>query len=313
MTTLLLSIAFSLVQTNADLYPTQPDEVITIWPGDVPNALPDHEVEGVMELRERDGMLIAKDITEPEMLVMFPDKGKANGGAVLIFPGGGYWILAMDHEGFQYADFVRELGFIAIIVKNRLPVPGTMIDPSIGALMDGMEAVRIARSKAEAWDLDPSRIGVMGSSAGGHLAATVSTCYDWQLPTRYPGLSARPDFSILVYPVIDMAGPYGHGGSRKRLFPENPNPEAVKSLSPNLNVSKDTPPAFLVHSIDDKGVPYQNSLVYLEALRVAGVPGECHIYADGGHGYGLGRADTSTVNWPDALSSWLVQFSSSQP
>lgn len=244
------------------------------------------------------------DLDRPTLTIHLPDAGDATGTAVVVCPGGGYAHLAMDHEGRQIADWLNERGVAAFVLKYRLgpryrhPAP----------LQDVRRAIRYVRLHADRLDVDPSRVGVWGFSAGGHLASTASTHFlpeDAEAGDEYERVSSRPDFSILAYPVISLAAPYTHEGSRRALLGEQPDPELVDLLSNERQVTADTPPTFLFHTDEDEAVPAENSIAYYLALREAGVPGELHIYREGRHGVGLALMDPVLGTWPDRLEDWL--------
>jgi acetyl esterase/lipase len=228
---------------------------------------------------------------------------KATGTAVVVCPGGGYGGLAIAHEGNEIAKRFNELGVSAYVLKYRLspyrhPVPMT----------DVQRAIRTVRSKAGEWKLDPGRIGVMGFSAGGHLASTAATHFDAGKSDATDPIdraSCRPDFAILCYPVISFTTEYVHAGSRKNLLGENPDAKLVESLSNELQVTAETPPTFLFHTGEDKGVPPENSVLFYQALRKAKVPAELHIYERGPHGVGLAKDDPVLGTWFDRLAGWL--------
>ena len=180
-----------------------------------------------------------------------------------------------------------------------------MNDKSIGPLQDGQKAIRIVRRNAKKWNIDPDKIGVMGFSAGGHLASTVSTHFDEKVYEPVDTMSARPDFSILIYPVITMKADYTHKGSRNNLLGRTPDEDQVIRFSNELQVNEQTPPAFLVHSLDDNAVPVQNSINYALAMKKFKIPCELHIYEHGGHGYGLGSSNDTESTWPKACEKWL--------
>ncbi|MBE0659106.1 MAG: alpha/beta hydrolase [Bryobacteraceae bacterium] len=217
---------------------------------------------------------------------------KPNGAAVLVCPGGGYGALAMDHEGKQIADWYNALGVSAFILKYRLgpryrhPAP----------LDDARRAMRMIRERALKLGIDPARVGVMGFSAGGHLASTLSTHFQQ---------GERPDFAVLCYPVISFTTRYTHSGSMRNLLGAPPDPALVWDLSNELKVTAETPPTFLFHTNADTGVPPENSILYYMALRRVGVPAEMHIYAEGRHGVGLAQKDPVLSTWPDRLKDWL--------
>lgn len=250
-----------------------------------------------------------RNIQDPTITVYLPDKEKATGAAVVICPGGGYWILAIKHEGHDIAKWFNEIGVAGIVVKNRLPTSENITDNSEVAMTDAQRAVRMVRYNAAEWGIDSAKIGIMGFSAGGHLASTVGTHYDLGMadsPDPIQKISCRPDFMILMYPVITMSEDFMHEGSMKNLLGENPTEEQMIRFSNEKQVTGDTPPTILIHANDDKGVPVANSIVFYEALQVHGVPAELHIFNSGGHGFGLGRKDGTSHNmWPDNVSAWM--------
>ena len=235
-------------------------------------------------------------------LTPFIPKEHANGAAVIVCPGGGYTRLA-DHEGRPVAEWLNTLGITAFVLKYRLgpkyhhPAP----------LQDAARAVRLIRARAAEWKLDPKRIGILGFSAGGHVASTIGTHFDAGQANATDAIdrvSSRPDLLVLIYPVITM-GEFTHAGSKKQLLGDNPTAEMVKLLSNEQQVTKETPPTFLVHTANDAGVPVENSLQFAEALRKAGVPFEMHIYERGRHGFGMGGTDPILSTWPARCADWL--------
>lgn len=238
------------------------------------------------------GALGTEDKDKPSLTFYLVPKERAVPTAVIVCPGGGYQHLAIDHEGKQIAQWLNSLGISAFVLKYRLG-PGyhhpAMID-------DAHQAIRMVRSRAAEFGIDPKRIGIWGFSAGGHLASTAATHFT---------TDTRPDFAILTYPVISFTTPYVHKGSLKNLLGENPDPKLVEDLSNDLRVTPQTPPTFLVHSTDDKVVPPENSILFYMAMRKAGVPVEMHIYEFGGHGYGLAPTNAILSSWPPRLADWL--------
>jgi acetyl esterase/lipase len=240
----------------------------------------------------------------PAVMVYLPPKDKANGAAVIVFPGGGYGALAMDHEGHQIGTWLNSHGIAGIVTRYRL---GPKYHHPI-ELGDAQRAIRYTRAHAKEWGIDPGRVGILGFSAGGHLASTAGTHYDrGQTDAADPidRMSCRPDFMVLMYPVISLAGPYSHGGSRTNLLGKNPDPSLVENLSNDKQVTKDTPPTFLVHTSEDNGVPPQNSVLFYLALAKNHVPAELHIYEKGRHGLGLGPRELPYASWPDRCIAWL--------
>jgi len=240
----------------------------------------------------------------PGVMVYLPEKDKTNGAAIVICPGGGYGFLAMDHEGDQIAKWLNNNGIAGIVVKYRL---GPKYHHPT-QLHDAQRALRFTRSHAKKWGIDPTRVGILGFSAGGHLASTAGTHYDrGQADSKDPidQLSCRPDFMILMYPVITLTAPYGHMGSRNNLLGQNPDPQLVESLCNEKQVTKDTPPTFLVHTTEDTGVPPENSLLFYMALNKNKVPAEMHVYEKGQHGLGLGPRDLPYSTWSDRCIAWM--------
>jgi acetyl esterase/lipase len=241
----------------------------------------------------------------PTLTPYLADPAKRNGASMLIFPGGGYGNLA-EHEGTGYAEFFAAHGINAYVLKYRLGTNGYR-HPIM--LNDAARALRMVRSFAKRDGLDPTRIGVIGSSAGGHLAATLVTHFDAGNPASADAIereSSRPDLGILCYAVITM-GKFAHAGSRHSLLGDAPSEDLVKLLSNELQVTKETPPCFLWHTVEDKTVPVENSLMFAEALRRAGVPFSLHIYEKGPHGLGLGRPGKPAPPWADQLLYWFQE------
>lgn len=277
---------------------------VKLWPEGVPGAKQSPGYHEVTQMNERNRPRISR-VTDPELLVYLAPKEKATGASVVICPGGGYGVLAIDHEGYDIAKWLNDMGIAGIILKYRLPADEIMNDKTVGPLQDVQEAIRTVRRKAGDWNLKTDAIGVMGFSAGGHLAGTASTLYGEHVYSSRDGVSARPDFSILIYGVLSMQNGVTHKGSQQNLLGKSPSKELIGKFSNELRVNKDTPPAFLVHSADDDAVPVANSLLYYEALTRAGVAGELHVYESGGHGYGLAPEGSSESLWPKACQAWL--------
>lgn len=250
------------------------------------------------------GALGSEDRDIPTLTPYLPDPEIATGAAIVVFPGGGYGGLA-GHEGDGYAKWLVEQGIAALVVKYRLGSHGYRHPIMWG---DAARAVRLTRALAGEWNLDPERVGVMGSSAGGHLVSTIVTKFDAGNPNAADPIereSCRPDLGILCYPVISM-GPYTHQGSKKNLLGEDPSPELVAELSSELQVKSDTPPCFIWHTWEDGGVVVENALEFGNALRRQGVRFELHIYELGGHGLGLGPAD-EPHRWSADCLAWLQE------
>lgn len=233
-----------------------------------------------------------------------PPKGKATGAAVVVCPGGGYATLAMDHEGEQVAEWLNSLGVAAFVLRYRHGEHARQPGP----LQDAQRAIRLVRARADAWGIDPERVGILGFSAGGHLASTAGTHFDEGFPTAADAAdrqSSRPDFMVLVYPVISMTQDFTHEGSKRNLLGESPDSELERRYSTEQQVSEETPPTFLVHTTSDEAVPVENSLAFYQELREEGVPAEMHVFAEGPHGFGLGPDDPALSMWPKLCEVWM--------
>ena len=297
------AIFMTVVGLSAAIAWAQPT-ILNVWPHGVPGSIPDMQYTEE-SATSNDGIQRISKISNPTLTIFLPPKENAKGTAIVVCPGGGYSIVAINHEGYGLATWMNNAGIACIVLKYRLPDDAIMMDRSIGPLQDVQEAIRIVRRNADAWGLDPHKIGVMGFSAGGHLAATASTLYNDNV-YESDTVSARPDFSVLLYPVISMQSGMTHGGSRQRLLGTEPDKETLDHFSNELQVTGRTPMAFLVHSADDKSVPVQNSITYALALKQNAVPVELHIFEKGGHGYGLAATRTSTESqWPALCLNWL--------
>ena len=271
----------------------------------IPNSkpAPDKEKSAVT-----DGILRISKVSVPAMTLYKPVSPNNKRSAVIICPGGGYGILAASHEGSDVARLFTEWGITAFVLKYRLPDDTIMIDKRIGPLQDAQRALQLVRENAAKWNIDPAKIGIMGFSAGGHLAATASTHFSKAVIDNANNISLRPDFSILIYPVISFTDSLTHMGSRNNLVGKNPSWENIQEYSNEMQVTALTPPAFLVHASDDKGVKAGNSVKYYEALLKNNIPAELHLYQNGGHGFGLNNK-TTTDKWMDRLKNWMINNS----
>lgn len=280
--------------------------VLKVWPDGIPGSM---RSETYFEESTMTGDIVSRytKVTVPSLTVFLPPEEKATGMAVLICPGGGYGVLAFDHEGFAIARWLNNNGIAGIILKYRLPSDFIMKNKSIGPLQDAQEAIRIIRRNATQWKINQNRIGVIGFSAGGHLASTLSTHFDEKVYEIKDTTSARPDFSLLIYPVITFDSSFTHSGSRRNLVGDNPSEVLIRHFSNELMITARTPPAFLVHSSDDKAVPVKNSLVYYQGLVKNNIIAEMHIFQKGGHGYGLAVNSGTESSWPDLCLRWLSE------
>lgn len=277
-------------------------QVVKLWPEKIPGAIVNPAITE-QKIVADDGSYRIQHVTEPTLTLYFPTREKNTGAAVIICPGGGYARLAMSHEGIEIAQWLSANGILGILLKYRLPDDAIMENKTIGPLQDIQQSVRLVRRQARLWQIDPQKIGVIGFSAGGHLAATLSTHFDKKVYDA-DTTSARPNFAILIYPVISMRQQITHIGSRRNLLGDSPDSALVEFFSNELQVTAETPATFLVHAGDDKSVPAKNSIDYFVALNQHAVPAELHIYEQGGHGFGLGR-ETTAADWPSACLRWL--------
>jgi acetyl esterase/lipase len=279
-------VLLGFVQIAQQTVPIRDGQTIPLWAGTAPGALGTEE----------------SDI--PAIIVYLPRNLTPNTPAVIVCPGGSYVSLAMNHEGRQVASYLNSLGLAAFVLRYRL---GPRYHHPI-QLGDAQRAIRTLRSHAAEWRLDPTRIGIMGFSAGGHLAVTSGTRFDAGRPDAADPVEhtgSRPDFVVLGYPVVSMTEPWTHQGSKTNLLGGNPDPELAKSLSGELAVTKGTPPTFIFQTNADTTVPAENSVYYYLALRKAGVPAEMHIFENGPHGVGLGNDDAALSEWSKLLANWL--------
>lgn len=249
---------------------------------------------------------IVNQVIKPTLTVCLPSKEKATGMAVIICPGGGYSMVSMANEGYDVATKLNEMGIAAFVLKYRIPDDLRMKHKEICPLQDAQRAIQFVRENAEAYDIDTAMVGIMGFSAGGHLAATASTHFQKSYISNNKKTNLRPAFSVLIYPVISFSEKIGHIGSRVKLIGETPSSELIKEYSNELQVNENTPPAFVLCAQNDKIVNPLNSLVYFEALLENKISDcEMHIYPRGNHGFGL-NIPKSNVHWMDQLQNWLT-------
>jgi len=291
--------ALTLVEMTA-AENTQTPKVEMLWPQGAPGAKGDAEGDKPTLTT----YLPSQEIATGSRLGEAPSRSRT---AVIICPGGGYGFLAIDHEGHQIAQWLNSLGVAGFILKYRHRNSGAGYGHP-APLQDAQRAIRLVRSRAKEWNIDPNRIGIVGFSAGGHLASSAGTHFQnsyYDVKDSIDQVSCRPDFMILAYPVISFNKWCAHTGSRTNLLGKDPDEELVQSLSNEEQVTRETPPTFLVHANDDKGVPPENTIYFYLALRKAGVPAEMHIYENGGHGFGLGKKDSPAASWPLRCADWM--------
>lgn len=300
----------TLIFTLMTIAMSAQDTIMPLWPKAIPNQIESEEKE-VVEHTD-DGITWITNVQTPTLEVYLPAPKHANGQAVVIFPGGGYHGLAYDWEGTDIAKSLTVKGVAGIVVKYRLPWSKSITNgKNVVPLQDAQRAIKLVRSKAAAWGIAPDKIGIMGFSAGGHLASSLGTHYKDKMYQRQDAaddLSARPDFMALIYPVITLGHPSTHTGSRTSLLGENTTQEEVDYLSNEKHVNGDTPPVFLLHAMDDKAVPVENTTLFFEALRQHQVPVTMHVYPTGGHGFSMALNDERLKNWMDLLFDWLANL-----
>ena len=272
------------------------------------NQIPNYQPTNEIEKRDTGDIIRISLVQSPEIAVYMPSKKSATGQAIVICPGGGYAYLAYNWEGSDVAKWLNSKGITAIVLKYRLPNSKGNIVAHQSPLLDAKRAIRIVRSNAVKWNIKKDKIGIMGFSAGGHLASTLGTHFDNGITNSTDSIdqvSSRPDFMVLVYPVVSMTKSFMHQGSRNNLIGNKPSNDLANFYSNELQVSKETPPTFLVHATDDKAVPVENSLLFYQALKDNNVPAELHIYPAGGHGFGLGLSRGTVETWTDRCIEWL--------
>lgn len=302
------TIYISLIAFFLGYYVYSQDTILPLWPADaVPNRIDSHEEE----VLEKGAIQRISYVQYPQIEVYLPSEANSTGRAMLIFPGGGYQILAYDWEGSDIAKFLNSKGIAGIVVKYRLPISKSLKNNQFVPLQDAQRAMRLVRYMAKTWNIDDKKIGIIGFSAGGHLASTLGTHFDDEVYKDVDGadlLSARPDFMALVYPVISFSASSVHSGSKKALLGDEPDSESITYFSNELQVTENTPPTILFHAADDKTVPPENSLLFFQALNQKGVPAELHIYPEGGHGFSLATKNRSLSRWTQHLHEWMLQF-----
>ncbi|MEI9942862.1 MAG: alpha/beta hydrolase [Chitinophagaceae bacterium] len=277
-------------------------EIIPLYKGDIPNYRT--SVDEEKSVVGNDSILRIQAVQKPTLTVYLPAKEKANGTAVIICPGGGYGILAFKLEGIDVAKKFNEWGVTAFVLKYRIPNDKWMMQKETGPLQDAQRGIQLVRENADRWNIDTSRIGIMGFSAGGHLASTAATHFNKNYIDNPGKINLRPDFQLLLYPVISFADSITHRGSKDNLIGKTPSEEMTRDYSNELQITATSPPAFLVHAADDKAVNPLNSIFYYQNLLKNKISAELHIYERGGHGFGLNNKTTKDL-WMDRLHNWM--------
>lgn len=276
--------------------------IFSLYSNKIPNAKPCNVIE---KITYRGKIKIVANITVPTLSVYLPVQKDLFKTAVLICPGGAYVFTASGHEGEDIALLLNKYGIAAFVLKYRIPDDACMTNKEIVPLQDAQRAIQLIKQNANEWNINSNKIGIMGFSAGGHLAASVSTHFEESFIQNNENINLRPDFSILIYPVISFTDSLTHLGSRNNLIGKNPSAEKIKYYSNELQVTAKTPPAFLVHATDDNTVNVENSIGYFEALKKNNVPVEIHIYEKGGHGFGL-HNPTTKDEWMERAINWMI-------
>lgn len=275
-------------------------ETISLYPSTIPNSIPYQMKEIKMKIGGK--FLGYRNISQPTLAIYLPDQKIATGAAVIICSGGGYAMESYRSAGTEIAEAFLRKGIAAFILKYRLPSDSIMVNKAIGPLQDAQQAIKIVRLRAVEWNLVPQKIGIMGFSAGGHLASTAGTHFDKSYIPNDEKVSLRPDFMILVYPVISMSDELTHKGSRTNLLGKNPETEMITLFSNDLHINKNTPPTWLTHAGDDAVVPVENSIRFYKELIRNKVPAEMHLYPKGNHGFVL---KLPTDEWMQPLFDWM--------
>jgi acetyl esterase/lipase len=277
---------------------------LDLYKGQIPNSRP----TSVTEKLEKGDYNKITLVSNPDISVYLPTKKYATGQAVIICPGGGYIQLSVDLEGSDIAGYLNSIGVAAIILKYRLPSDKSNIEPDKAPLMDAQRAMRLVRYNASKWNIDSHKIGIMGFSAGGHLASTLGTHFDYGNKTSADSVerqSCRPDFMILGYPVISFTDSVKRSNSRKVLIGESPDKNLILYYSNEFHVNDDTPPTFFVHADNDPSVSVEQTLLMYKALRQKNIPAEVHILSEGGHGFGLATNNEHVASWTNSMKLWL--------
>lgn len=295
------TILSALILTLASTIAYSQEKPMPLYPKGIPNSKP--TPAAYVEKTDKSSWITG--VSEPTLTPYLPAKGKANGAAIVVCPGGGYSGLANAHEGMAICQEFNKIGVTAYLLKYRLPSDDIMVDRSIGPLQDAQMAILTVRKNAKEWGINPAKIGIIGFSAGGHLASTEGTHFDKPVIENKENISLRPDFMMLIYPVISF-GEQAHVGSRENLVGKTPSAAQVDLYSNEKQVTANTPPTFLVHAQDDNVVPVQNSLMFYDALLKNKVKAEMHLFQEGGHGFGMVNSKNKD-KWFDWAANWLEE------
>ena len=283
-------------------------EKISLWANGVPNQKKSDKIEKIIETE----IIRIENVQNPTLEIYLPSKNIRTDQAVIIFPGGGYEFLAYDWEGTDFAKGLNAKGISAFVLKYRLPTSPSIVDPKLAPLQDAQRAVRLVKANAREWGINTQKIGVLGFSAGGHLASTLATKFNKKtLKNSFDeidSISARPSFVALIYPVITFDEKYRHEGSKNALIGKSDDKTLISMFSNNLHVNSETPPCFLIHSADDKSVPVQNSMLFYNALIENGISAEMHLFPFGGHGFALAKGKQYLEEWPELLYNWILNL-----
>jgi len=298
----IFTLGFILLALHLPCFGQQ--ENLALWPNTIPNSQKSNE----KEILNKTEITWSSNVQGPAISVYLPSKRNATGQAVVICPGGGYEALAYDWEGTDIAKWLNTKGIAGIVLKYRLPNSKSVNVNHKAPLQDAQRALRLVRFHAKDWNIDKNKVGIIGFSAGGHLASTLGTHFNHEDPFKKDAidtLSARPDFMALIYPVITMKAKLTHQGSRNALLGEHPSESLVEEFSNELQVKSNTPPTFIVHATDDKVVPVENSLLFYKALKEKNIAAELHIYPKGGHGFSLALKKGNLHSWTKLFGGWL--------
>jgi len=295
------TILSAFVLTIATTIACGQEKSMPLYPGGIPNSKP----TPATYVEKTDARNWITGVSVPTLTPYLPEKGKVNGAAIIVCPGGSYAGLANAHEGMAICQEFNKIGVTAFLLKYRLPSDDIMIDRSIGPLQDAQMAIYTVRKNAKEWGINPAKIGIIGFSAGGHLASTEGTHFDKPVIEDKDNISLRPDFMMLIYPVISFGG-QAHVGSRENLVGKTPSQAQIDLYSNEKQITTNTPPTFLVHAEDDNVVPVQNSLMFYDALLKNKVKAEMHIFQEGGHGFGMNNSKNKG-KWFEWATNWLEE------